>query len=223
MSKQNEILEAAKTTLQNSTIHAIPNMLRNSKFGPIKLMWLVCFVASAAGCVWFIADLVAKYFEREVVTRINIKPESEMPFPKIYICDEFGPNLKVPPEKRIIEARFDKTKLSSDEFYQENIGKFNCIRLMSRVNPKYVQNRPVLANLELDLFVGPAIKINGSPNYGLSIRIDDHDLSAASQYENINISPGTSNSIYLKKTLVKKQPFPYSDCIHGLDSKVCYF
>ena len=86
MSKNNKILSLTRDTFESSSIHAIPNIIRN-KFVSIKIVWLVCFVISFGGCAWFMINSINDYLENHVVTSFRINYVNELTFPVIGICN----------------------------------------------------------------------------------------------------------------------------------------
>jgi hypothetical protein len=70
--KQTKIIDSVKETLESSSIHALPNIVRN-KYYTIKFVWLVCFVLSSAACSFFIFHSISDYFRYDIVTKIEIK------------------------------------------------------------------------------------------------------------------------------------------------------
>ena len=218
--KKSEIIEAIKSTLENSSINGIPNIIRN-KFNLVKLVWLVCILASSGVCAWFVLDIITKYYRREVVSRINVKKEQELPFPIVYICDNFGDLNHLNLNDRILSATFDSKPLNKeDEFHKKNFVNFPCFKFNSKSNLKYIKNKPSLANLELELYIGSPFKIKKLDIFGLIIKLLDTSQSTASRSDDIHILPGTFNKIYVHRTVVKKQPEPYSECIDNLNSPV---
>jgi hypothetical protein len=218
--KQSEIIEAIKSTLENSSINGIPNIIRN-KFNLVKLVWLVCILASSGVCAWFVLDIITKYFQREVVSRINVKKEPALPFPIVYICDNFGDSNPINLNDRIMSATFDSQPLNKEEEFQKNnIMKFSCFQFNSKKNFKNIKNMPSLAYLELEMYIGSPMKIKESKFFGLIIKLSDTSQSTTSRIDDIHIMPGTFNKIYVHRTIVKKQPEPYSNCIDNLNSPV---
>ena len=67
-----EIIDSIKETLESSSIHALPNIVRN-KFYTIKFVWTVCFIASSGICGFFIFQSISDYFNYDVVTEIEVK------------------------------------------------------------------------------------------------------------------------------------------------------
>ena len=64
-----KIWASFKETIEGSSIHSFPNMAR-SEFISVKLIWLICLVASGAICIWFIAVNINDYLSYDVVTKI---------------------------------------------------------------------------------------------------------------------------------------------------------
>ena len=67
-----KIIDSAKETLESSSIHALPNIVRN-KYYTIKFVWVFCFLLSSAGCGYFVFQSIADYLSFEVVTQIEVK------------------------------------------------------------------------------------------------------------------------------------------------------
>jgi hypothetical protein len=220
-SVQSEIVEATKQTFENSTFHAIPNLIRN-KFKLIKSVWLLFFLASSTVCGLFILDILAKYNLKEVVSKFEYKKEATLPFPIVFICNGFDPSYDLKLNDLILKAEFNLKKIDNleKEFYKIDIGVSACFQFNSRSNLKYVEDRPVLPYLDLDLFVGSASQNENHMNNGFTISIIDQKQSNFERFENIYLAPGTFTKIYVHKTVIKKQPFPFSGCTDGLDSKV---
>jgi hypothetical protein len=73
MSKtQQKIINSLKETLESSSIHALPNIVRN-KYYTIKFVWIVCFLSSSAACGFLIFQSISDYFEYDIVTKIEVK------------------------------------------------------------------------------------------------------------------------------------------------------
>ena len=80
-----EILNKAKELLENSTIHAIPQLIRTD-FQLIRILWTISFVASSGLCGYFIFDGIKSYLEYEVITKIEFENDIPAVFPSIIIC-----------------------------------------------------------------------------------------------------------------------------------------
>ena len=71
-----EIRETTKETVENSSIHALPNIVRN-KYIIIKIVWIVCFLISFGICCWFIIQSILDYLSYQVITNIKVNYESK--------------------------------------------------------------------------------------------------------------------------------------------------
>lgn len=67
-----------------STIHAIPNILGHEKWS-LKIVWMICFVTSAAICITLIFNDIFEYLEYDVVTTVTINYDAPAPFPQVNI------------------------------------------------------------------------------------------------------------------------------------------
>ncbi len=69
-----------------TTAHGIPNMISNTMWS-FKLMWIVCFLASCAGCAYLLYKSTKDYLDYEVVTTIKKISESPTIFPTVTLCN----------------------------------------------------------------------------------------------------------------------------------------
>ena len=76
------ILESALST----TIHGIPNIFRAERI-LLKIMWTLCLLGSSSYCFFSICKSFNSYFNREVVTNINIIKEKPTEFPAVTFCN----------------------------------------------------------------------------------------------------------------------------------------
>jgi hypothetical protein len=81
-----ELLNSIKTTLESSTIHAIPNIIRN-KFYLIKIVWFLCLIASTGVCAWLIQKSITDYFNYDVVSKTDIVYVNQIKLPIVSICN----------------------------------------------------------------------------------------------------------------------------------------
>ena len=70
----------------SSSFHGYPNMFRTN-YWPVRIMWLACFLGSAAFCGFIIYKSVNDYLNYDVVTEIREYKEAPSPFPTITICN----------------------------------------------------------------------------------------------------------------------------------------
>ena len=59
--KKFEIKSKTHDILSVSSIHAVPNMVKDN-FIAVKLIWFVCFLTSASFCAYFIILSIQEYF-----------------------------------------------------------------------------------------------------------------------------------------------------------------
>ena len=71
-SNKKKIIDSAKETLESSSIHALPNIVRN-KYYTVKFVWVFCFLLSSGGCGYFVFQSIADYLNFDVVTQIEVK------------------------------------------------------------------------------------------------------------------------------------------------------
>ncbi len=70
----------------DTTAHCIPHILGKPMWS-FRLMWLVCFLASCAGCGYLLARSLSDYLNYEVVTTICKVPDSPALFPAVTLCN----------------------------------------------------------------------------------------------------------------------------------------
>ena len=86
VSLTNKIIGSIKSTVESSSIHAIPNIVR-TKYISLKAIWFFCFLVSSAGCVYFMVQSVLDYLTWPVVTNIDVNHVQELIFPIVTICN----------------------------------------------------------------------------------------------------------------------------------------
>ena len=86
---RNEIKESIKSTLEGSSIHALPNIVRNKHIF-LKIFWFVCFLASSGGLGYFMSLTISDYLTWPVITNIEINHVQQLTFPIVTICNLNG-------------------------------------------------------------------------------------------------------------------------------------
>ena len=81
----NKIRKHTHNSLENSTLHAIPNILKSKEIIK-KIVWTIFFIISFGFCLYFISKNLLDLFENEVVTNVDLIHEEHPIFPKITIC-----------------------------------------------------------------------------------------------------------------------------------------
>jgi hypothetical protein len=79
------ITKTIKEKFENSSIHAIPNIVRN-KYLILKLSWVISFVLSTVICSFSIIKTISEYLNFPVITNILELNENPILFPIISIC-----------------------------------------------------------------------------------------------------------------------------------------
>jgi hypothetical protein len=72
--------------LLTSTSHGLPNALRTPHTS-MRVMWLLCFVASTGVCSYLIIKSFLAYLDYEVITKVRVVNEFQSEFPRILICN----------------------------------------------------------------------------------------------------------------------------------------
>jgi hypothetical protein len=81
------IKEVAVRTALDSTAHGIPSIQRNENWF-LKILWIVCFVASCGFCGYLLFKGVNDYLEYEVVTTVKKIGETPTTFPTVTLCND---------------------------------------------------------------------------------------------------------------------------------------
>jgi hypothetical protein len=85
MNKFEKIRSFAYNSIQSSTTHGLPNLFKTgNKY--VRLMWIVCLLASSALCFFLIAKSISEYLQYQVVTQISVIYQVPMEFPSVSIC-----------------------------------------------------------------------------------------------------------------------------------------
>jgi hypothetical protein len=85
-SPSKEIISLAKETLESSSVHGIGNIIRN-RFYFIKIIWVLCVLASTGVASWLIQKMISDYLNYDVISKTTIKFETKLVFPIVSICN----------------------------------------------------------------------------------------------------------------------------------------
>ena len=85
-STKSKIKNSLKQTFDGSSIHALPNIIRN-EYKSVKLVWFILFLVSTGGCAYVCYKSVTDFLDFDVVTTVEIKSLDVVDFPMIRICD----------------------------------------------------------------------------------------------------------------------------------------
>ena len=81
-----KINQIIKKEFESSTIHAIPNIIRNKSYF-FKFFWTFWFIASSGVCLWFMSESIITFFDYEVVNKISAVNKMSIEFPTVTICN----------------------------------------------------------------------------------------------------------------------------------------
>ncbi len=84
--KKTQILNLISNTFENSSIHAIPNIVRNESY-LIKIIWIIFLLGSTGYCAYLVYQSVMNYLSFDVVSLNRIYPKKEVQFPTVTICN----------------------------------------------------------------------------------------------------------------------------------------
>ena len=85
--------ELIKNRLESSSFIVLPNVAKTGNI-LIKLIWIFLTISSAVACGWFISRSIMDYLNFEVITKTDIRYESNLIFPIVSICNLNLFNLK---------------------------------------------------------------------------------------------------------------------------------
>jgi hypothetical protein len=216
-----KIIETNIETLESSSVHAIPNIIR-SKFRSVKILWTVCFLASVGVCAWFIYQSISNYFNFDVVTNIQLDYVNRIKFPIISIC-LIGLEQSINLNTELLSCKFQNydCSLQNDfELFQDSFHGI-CLRFNSGKNmmgktleTKYSYAKGNQNSLNMEFFL---YNTGSSSESGLIIYITD-EITDSFKDVGLYISTGQSTRISINKYKVVKQQQPYSNCIADLTS-----
>ena len=81
-----QIIKKTKDTLESSSIHAIPNIVR-SKSKALRLIWVAFLLLSICACGRYLFQSISSYLDHETITKLEVKNVNQLQFPVISICD----------------------------------------------------------------------------------------------------------------------------------------
>jgi hypothetical protein len=111
-------------TGRESTAHGIPHILRNPML-PIKLIWIVCFLASCGFCAYLLTKGVLDYLAYDVVTTIRKMPDIPALFPSVTLCNA---NMIT---NQIAYNYVWNQMISDPKIFKASVGFYNLIRLFN--------------------------------------------------------------------------------------------
>ena len=204
------IAAAIKETLEGSSVHAVPNLVR-AKHLALRVIWTVCLLLSVSGCAWYLSVSISTYFERKIVTNIQINRPFSLSFPIVSICDDNRKGFSFKDLKMNSHFLFKTLEEHDFESYSDS-RHGNCLRFNSGISSngtsipfKSVNDRG--SSNGLGLFIDSKIE----PRIWLSNEKIDSLQDSGSL-----VQPGFVYEIKLHKFTLIKQPIPYSLCVDDL-------
>ena len=82
-----KLRETVEEWCKSSTSHGLPNIFRNESY-LLKMIWIVCFLASTGYCFYSLYISMVQYFEYQVTSQISQVFESPTEFPTVTICNQ---------------------------------------------------------------------------------------------------------------------------------------
>jgi hypothetical protein len=221
-SKSKKILATVVETLDSSSIHALPNIVKNQSY-LIKFMWVICFLASNGVCFWFLTTSVMAFLEYDVVSNIHVNFVDKLAFPIVSVCSLKRITGLKSINELILNCTFGLMPCNMTEDFEsfQDTQFGTCFRFNSGKYTKYVYKRGFSSGLVLALYAGLAEENSESFDHGFSILISNESLSPNSN-EGIKISTGLSTYINLNKYTINLKAQPYSNCFDNLISADSY-
>ena len=224
-----KIFEANIETLESSSIHAIPNITRN-RFYTVKMLWVICFLASSGICAWFIYNSITDYLNYDVVTNIEINYLNKIRFPIISICNINSNMLPANLNETIISCKFnflDCDIYNDFEIYQDSYYSF-CFRFNSGKNmngttikAKYSYGKGDLNAFNLELYDRQHTDINNLFLTGFVVYLSDEAVDSVTDV-GFYIYSGILTKVSINKNKLIRKSIPYSNCIDELTNVDSY-
>ena len=86
-SKWSEIKRIFFEWSKEAPFDCYPKIFQQHKHKSLRLVWLVIFIFFASMTFFILYRSISEYFDRETVTKIEIKHERPLMFPTVTICD----------------------------------------------------------------------------------------------------------------------------------------
>lgn len=77
-----EIGKIVFSSIKSTTSHGLPKILDANDF-LLRLLWIVCFLASSAYCIYCVVDIIGEYLSYPVVSNVELIDELPTTFPTI--------------------------------------------------------------------------------------------------------------------------------------------
>lgn len=224
----------------SSTIHGLPSVFRTDRL-IIKIIWLSLFLICSAFGIYMIIDKFLTYLKFEVVTKIDVIPESSSEFPTITFYSLKHPKSNYPLNDIIIDCKFNDYNCTVNDFdvITDEFGnvyyQFNTIRNRS-YNKSEIRRSNIAGKINgfiLRLFGGletdnkidsdsDYYSLDYNPSNGFHVIVHNHShdpqIAVGLSYDGIDIPIGFETTLIVNRVFTYKQPEPYNSCEKDLNS-----
>jgi hypothetical protein len=220
-SKKQRLITRVKDLLLSSTSHGLPNILRAQRRS-IKIMWFILFLIFTFIGIFMVYSTISNYLKYEVVTKIEKINEFPVQFPSITFVNQRNPRENISIEKLIGVCIFNNKPCKSNdfEFIQDHYG-YISYRFKSKSTLQIGETYGLVISLFNNISYSDYKYLN-------SFKIKLHNDSSDSRYimgylqDGIEISPGYSTSLKIKKEFSSKLGLPFNNCIKDVTSLDSY-
>ncbi|RNA44513.1 Acid-sensing ion channel 2 [Brachionus plicatilis] len=120
-SSNNEIKNLVLESLESTTGHGIPNLVRNKSW-PIKILWFICLSLSTGYCVYNLTKSIVDYFSFSAVTKVSYERLDSIEFPTVTFCNKNPFLVRKPNSQNNME---ENLKNQSKDFF-DSLLKLNA-------------------------------------------------------------------------------------------------
>lgn len=107
--------------LSNSTVHAVPNIIRTNN-NIVIILWSIFLFSSTGFCSYFILDSILEYFEYKTTINIETVFESSSEFPEIIVCNW---NMFTTPYAFEFLSNHSKSRKNKSDIFNQSIDLVN--------------------------------------------------------------------------------------------------
>ena len=188
-----------------------------------KVFWFIAFFALFASCMYVVDRNVKGFQANDVVTQFKVIDYESMTFPAVTFCltdfdlDDLDFETKNLSSK-LINCTFESQPCTESRYFRPIQFRFlnqtlDCYSFNSEKNGK-------LLATEVGGLSGLNIDFNLSKENKLFFKV--HDINERPTFYEFNDiveqNDGKFISVEMKKTIETKEPFPYSNCTHKINS-----
>lgn len=203
--------------LSNSTIYGLCNLIASRNVYS-RALWILFIILSFVLCLKFTYDTILNYLRYDTITKISQVYENPSQFPTLTFCSSTP--LEKSLEKSITNCYFGfdtgclKQPYSYFEIFNNTIFK-SCFRFNSGRNnsgePTQILNS-IVGGRDDSFFISTTFKARHFlwiHNYSKTPKLASY---LDGDVNKIVIGPGFYTVIEIEKTVVSRQPKPYSNC-----------